>query len=486
MGLRYTIGGIMRLFVGLVMSIGVAMPALAQQPGVQAEEEGAFAAPWFVDPTDMTRNPDDITNRLKQEAKRKDTLLRTPGLDRMLRPWNEFKDQIYDDYGLAFGVFYTALYQKADASLVDANGQSGPDEASGGILGIAGTWELLGRDTQHPGSLGFRLQDRHRMGAIPPQNLGPDIGSLWLTGTAFNEFDMSLVELYWDQHIIKDRLAFRFGKTIPFAIHDYFKYKSPVSGFQDSNFTLNSSIAWVGFGLGAVGLVRPTSDIYVLGGIYDAKGKQSRAGFDSFFNDGEHFTIADIGWDPGYLDPARKVSIGPIEVSDYHITLWHRDSVEKAMTPEGWGFTVFLEHRIGNILPFFRYGYSEGIGGGSPALLDQMVAGGFAIEDVFGQDNDVIGIGASWGRRDLGSTVVPVSSPIIVDVGDDLINLGEFTDLLQVDFGTVEQYSVEIFYRVQLTQEFQVTPSVQFIVDPAFNLAEDTITVLGVRGRAEF
>ena len=137
-------------------------------------------------------------------------------------------------------------------------------------------------------------------------------------------------------------------------------------------------------------------------------------------------------------------------------------------------------------MPFFRYGYSEGIGGGSPALLDQMVAGGFAIEDVFGQDNDVIGIGASWGRRDLGSTVLPVSSPIIVDVGDDLINLGEFTDLLQVDFGTVEQYSVEIFYRVQLTQEFQVTPSVQFIVDPAFNLAEDTITVLGVRGRAEF
>jgi len=297
---------------------------------------------------------------------------------------------------------------------------------------------------------------------------------------------MSLVELYWDQHIIKDRLAFRFGKTIPFAIHDYFKYKSPVSGFQDSNFTLNSSISWVGFGVGAVGLVRPTPDTYVLGGIYDAKGKANRAGLDSFFSDGEHFTIADFGLDPGYLDPTKKVSIGPIEVSDYHITLWHKDSVEQAMTPEGWGFTVFLEHRIGNVLPFCRYGYSEGNSGGSPALLDQMVAGGFAIEDVFGQDNDVIGVGASWGRRDLGSTVVPVSSPIIVDVGDELINLGEFTDLLQVDFGTVEQYSVELFYRVQLTQEFQVTPSVQFIVDPAFNLAEDTIAVLGVRGRAEF
>ena len=77
-----------------------------------------------------------------------------------------------------------------------------------------------------------------------------------------------------------------------------------------------------------------------------------------------------------------------------------------------------------------------------------MVAGGVALENVFGQNNDMIGIGASWGRRDLGSAVVPVSVPIIFDVGDELINLGEFTDILEVDFGTVEQYSVELFYRV--------------------------------------
>ena len=97
--------------------------------------------------------------------------------------------------------------------------------------------------------------------------------------------------------------------------------------------------------------------------------------------------------------------------------------------------------------------------------------------------NDVIGIGASWGRKDVGNTFVPLSVPIIVDVGDDL---GGFTDNLQGAFGRVEQYSIELFYRVQLTQEFQVTPSLQFIIDPAFNLEEDTIAVLGLRGRAEF
>ena len=476
----------MRPFVVLFMSLVGTVPVLAEPSAATVEQTEPYAGPWFADAATITLNPDDITNQLKEESKRKDAPLRTPGLDQTMLSWNEFKDQLYSNYGLGFGIFYTTLFQKADAALVDAEGKSGPEEASGGILGIAGTWELVGRDTQSPGSLGFRLNQRHKMGSIAPQSLGPDIGSLWLTGTAFSEFEMSLIELYWDQHIVEDRLAFRIGKTLPFVIHDFFSHKSPVSGFQDSNFTLNSSIAWTGFAMGAVGLVRPTPDVYVLGGIYDAKGKQNRAGIDSFFNDGEHLILTDVGWDPGYLDPARKVRVGPVEVSNYHITFWHRDSVEQAMTPEGWGFTVFLEHRIGNFVPFFRYGYAEGTGAGNPALLDHMVAGGVALEDVFGQDNDVIGIGGSWGRRDLGSTVVPVSEPIIVSIGDEFLNLGEFTDILDVDFGTVEQYSVELFYRVQVTQEVQVTPSVQFIVDPAFNLAEDSITVLGIRGRAEF
>ena len=94
----------MRLFLALVMAIELATPALAQQPGETVEQGGSYAEPWFTDPTDITRNPDDITNRLKQEAKRKDTLLRTPGLDRMMLPWTEFKDQLFDDYGLGFGI----------------------------------------------------------------------------------------------------------------------------------------------------------------------------------------------------------------------------------------------------------------------------------------------------------------------------------------------------------------------------------------------
>ena len=68
---------------------------------------------------------------------------------------------------------------------------------------------------------------------------------------------------------------------------------------------------------------------------------------------------------------------------------------------------------------------------------------------------------------------------------------------LRIDSASVEQYSVEIYYRIQLSQEFHVTPSLQTIIDPVLNPDEDFIdpvlnpdedfiVVAGIRFRAEF
>ena len=51
----------------------------------------------------------------------------------------------------------------------------------------------------------------------------------------------------------------------------------------------------------------------------------------------------------------------------------------------------------------------------NPALLDKMVAGGIGITDVFGQNNDLIGIGYSWGRKEL----IPPGLSIPVDLTGD-------------------------------------------------------------------
>jgi porin len=42
---------------------------------------------------------------------------------------------------------------------------------------------------------------------------------------------------------------------------------------------------------------------------------------------------------------------------------------------------------------------------------------------------------------------------------------------------------MELFYRLQFSQNLAVTPSLQYISDPALNPAEDSLTIFGLRLR---
>jgi porin len=52
--------------------------------------------------------------------------------------------------------------------------------------------------------------------------------------------------------------------------------------------------------------------------------------------------------------------------------------------------------------------------------------------------------------------------------------------------GLEDQYTAELFYRMQILQSLTVTPDVQLLIDPALNPQEDVIAVFGVRGRLAF
>lgn len=468
----------------LIVILGLAYPALAKEADEAGEEILQQAQSSLDDPEDtqpISKNPDRVPNRLEREDKRKDTLFHTPRLDRVLEPWYKFKDRLDEKYGLALGFFYTALYQKGDPRNTMPVVGTGRDEAAGGVIGVNGLWNLVGRGTNHPGYLGFQLQQRHRIGPVVPQNLGFEIGSLWPTVIGYSELTFSAIELYWAQFLIKDRLGFVVGKQIPFAVHDYFAYKSPFDGFSNAAFGLNPAIGYAEAGLSVGGGARPTTDTYVIAVLYDGNGKLNRAGFDSFFKKREYFTAVDVGWDPGYLDEKQKVYIGPLRVRDVHATFWHKAHLTKSNSPEGWGFTLFAEGEIGHIVPFLRYGQSYGTSRGNPALVDRLVAGGIGITDVFGQNNDLIGIGFSYGKFDLGA----LGQPDPVDLNGDGFPDFDLGSVARDLLGT-KQYAAELFYRVQLTQELRVTPSVQLIWDPILNQNESTVAVFGIRSYAEW
>ena len=70
------------------------------------------------------------------------------------------------------------------------------------------------------------------------------------------------------------------------------------------------------------------------------------------------------------------------------------------------------------------------------------------------KNNDVAGLGVSWGKPAIGTLR--------------------------------DQFTSEAFYRFQLTQFLAITPDVQLIVDPALNPNVDVLAFFGVRLRAAF
>jgi len=391
--------------------------------------------------TDAIRNPANISEEINAINAPRQPLAPMPGLDAVFQPWYDLKARLATNYGVQFGVAWTPLYQVATDSL------TGDNQAAGGIFEILGQWTLVDRNGDRPGTIALRIEQRHGLGTgIPPQSLSGNIGAGTPTAFAFGEFDLSLAELYYEQEVIPDRFVIRVGKMIPFGIYDFFYFKNPKTDYLNADFAMNPTIAWPSFGLGAAAEVRPVNDLYIVAGIHDANGSPTKSGFDTFFDDAEYFVVADVGWDPGYLVDGKFDPMAP----DVHATFWHTDARKAAGRPEGWGGSVTAQKAFGRVVPFARYGYSDG----GAALLKHLAMVGVNWLQAFNYRQDVVGLAVSYGR--------PSGS------------------------GLRDQYTTELYYRMQLTRRLAVTPSVQLIANPSANPDQDLLALFGIRARLDF
>jgi len=92
-----------------------------------------------------------------------------------------------------------------------------------------------------------------------------------------------------------------------------------------------------------------------------------------------------------------------------------------------------------------RSGYADDI----TALLESTVLTGIGYYD--SNYRDFLAIGFGWGKP-----------------SDDSLD---------------DQYTIEMFYRFQLTQNLAITPDIQLLINPVLNPDEDIIAVFGLRGR---
>jgi len=358
-----------------------------------------------------------------------------------LKNWEAWKANVGERTGLSFGADYTAVGLAATSSL-------GDDTSASGISRFFGSWGLVNRSAENTGSIEFKIEHRHSYTEVPPAFFGAEVGYAGTPEPVFNDDGFHTTTLYWQQDLADDRAVARLGFGDVKQYFDVYALASPWTGFYNLDFSTGSNTMLVlpdgAFGAMVGGYL--TNKVYAAAGVADANADPTSVfgGFDTFFGDFETLKTFEIGITEGGEQ---------FFIENAHISFWQLDDRKLTGAPGGWGIvgsvSTLIEEKW---LAFLRGGWAHEGGG----IYEASVSAGFGYMNKPG--GNLLGVGLNWGR--------PNSDTFAMDLGDQLTG--------------------EIFYRVQLAENFQVTPGVQLLVDPALNPDEDFVALFGLRSRASF
>jgi len=355
--------------------------------------------------------------------------------------WSDWKASVKDRTGLDFGLDFNALGYFATESL-------GEDTAATGVLRLFGEWELTGRGTENTGTLVFKVDSRSRLDTVPVKDFAAELGYAGIVGATFSDQGVRLTHLYWDQNFAEGRGAVYAGWLDVTDYVDAYALASPWQGF--ANLAFQTGTGTIGglpdSALGVAAGYFWNDNVYINGGIVDANADATDplAGFDTFFGEGETFKSLEVGWTTG---PQARF------VNNAHVTLWQIDAREEEGTPSGHGAAFSLSYVVReHWLPFLRGGWADA----GDALYEVAFSAGFGYSK--DPSKGLFGVGVNWSR------------PNADTYGEELN----------------DQITVEVFWMLELGKVIELTPSVQYIADPALNPEADSTTLFGLRFRAAF
>jgi porin len=372
--------------------------------------------------------------QLEEDDRVKDPIVRFPAIDQALDGWFDAKKRLNEASGLQLGFDYNTLYQAGNEALGE------DDKAWSGVIRMFGKWDIVNPDSINTGSIVFGFENRHSIDSkIPPSALAAEVGYIGVTGTLFNDVETILGNLYYQQRLgNNDRAGFIAGRFDPNDFMDVLGYANPWTTFSNVAILLNPSIAFPDWSWGIGGGGWLNDQWYALGSVNDANGTVTN---EAFFEGGsEFFSQVEIGWSPSRAERY---------FTNVHLTAWHVDEREDAGIPSAQGLSLGANKTWNETWMLFgRVGWSEG----NTPIYNKSVT--FGAGRLIRQWSDVFGVGTNWG-----------------DPPDDSLP---------------EQWTTEVFYRMQISQNMQITPSVQWLIDPAFNPIEDEIWIASLRLRFSF
>lgn len=411
---------------------------MVQVLGVLVAWSGASVGAEQTDANSGTQNGTEANNQFGFTSPRsvEGTLAETAELQQV-GPLEEFragKKRLESRTGLAYGFDNNTQYLGTDSD-------RSPSDAASNVSRFYGTWTMVGRKTPDDGALVFKIEYRSAIGdEISTQALGPSLGYAGTFSSTYSDAGLVLTNFYWRQRFSGGRGSFVIGQVDPYDYVNVTSISSPWTAFTNLAFEQQPILPAPSQGLGAALQWRLNENWAVLGGVANANGNPSNP-LDSaqkLFDTGETFKHFAIGWSPDWRDRSVQVA---------QLTFWQADERKDAGVESGHGVAFAASARIARWQPFLRAGYADGAG----ASLDRAVSVGVGYDARGG--NDLAGLAVGWGRAPDNSR---------------------------------DQYTLEAFYRYDLTDFLQLSPELQYVVHPANDPATDDILVLGARLRAFF
>ncbi len=389
--------------------------------------------------TPSLEGPSGVTTQLSEDDAIQGGLLSPDGTLAAFDPWYAFKRRLNEDYGLQFSISLQSLYQSADETL------TGISDAAATRSQIQGAWTLFDRGGSNPGKLTFRIRNRESWnGELAPSRLAYQFGSVVNSGTGFSDAGWDLTELAWRQSFQGGRLRAIGGVISAISWYNTTAMSSSLMGFQNTGMQSSLSKASPGRGLGFGFGYEFTPNTVMVAGVHDANGTATRSPFDTIEH-GEHFYSAEFRYLPNGL---RKQMWDAVKLQ-----VWYQDALDEKGLDAANGVALQAGYLFDDRwYPFAFGGWSDG---DASIFEHDLVAGlGVKLDTRRRASNDMFGIAAGWGS--------PAS------------------DALQ------DQYTAEMFYRLQLLSSFAITPSVQVVRNPAANPGTDQVVLSGLRTRIQF
>ncbi|QDG79708.1 carbohydrate porin [Labrenzia sp. PHM005] len=341
----------------------------------------------------------------------------------LLPHWFAFKETLKTNANIDFKIDYLSLGQWSNSNI-------GQGHAVGGMARIYGTWQAF-----ENGGLTAKLEHRTAYTSVAPQFFGFDSGAQSITGTAFNDIQLALTNLFWTQRAEGGAWVLQAGQLDVTDFVDVYGLVSPYTAFQNLAFNTNPTINAPNQGLGIAGGVRLHKNIYAIASVADANGDPTQPNL-NVFNKRETFKSFELGFMSGQ---------DRIYFDNIHLTVWQSDGADDGSRKDDWGISGsaawFFDNRW---MPFLRAGISQG----KAALYKKTISAGLGL---YTRETDLFGIGLNWS-----------------DPGD------AFDE---------DQYTAEIFYRFIVSPHLAITPSLQLIANPALNPDQENLAIFGLRGR---